>query len=127
MLLQKKAVRIIGKEAYDAHTDPIFQKLKILIFNQTYRFHSGKFMYLYHRQMLPLNFNSFFQRVSEIHMYNTRTSCLYAVPFYRTNIRQFSVNYQGVKFFNALCQDIRGAPSVSSFRKKFRNHLTNLY
>ena len=65
VLLQKRAVRIIGNVAYDAHTDPIFQKLKILTYNQTYRFHLGKFMYLYHRQMLPVNFNSFFQCVSE--------------------------------------------------------------
>ena len=127
VLLQKRAVRIIGNVAYDAHTDPIFQKLKILTYNQTYRFHLGKFMYLYHRQMLPVNFNSFFQRVSEIHGYSTRNSSLYAVPLCRTNIRQFSVNYQGVKFFNALCQDIRGAPSVSCFRKKLRNYLINLY
>ena len=86
---------ITGKEAYDAHTEPIFQRLKILTFNQTYWFHLRKFMYtyLYHRQMLPLNFNSFFQHISEIHVYNTRNSSLYAVPYCRTNIRQFSVNY----------------------------------
>ena len=35
VLPQKKAVRIIGKEAYDAYTEPIFQRLKILTF-QTY-------------------------------------------------------------------------------------------
>ena len=83
VLPQKKAVRIIGKEAYDAYTEPIFQRLKILTFNQTYWFHLRKFMYtyLYHRQMLPLNFNSFFQHISEIHVYNTRNSSLYAVPY----------------------------------------------
>ena len=53
VLLLKKVVSIIWKETYDAHTDPIFEKLKILTFDQTYRFHLGKFMYLYHRQMLP--------------------------------------------------------------------------
>ena len=105
----------------------ILQKLKILTFNQTYWFHLGKFMYLYHRQMLLLNFNSFFHRISEIRVYNTQNSSLYAVPFCRTNIRQFSVNYQGVKFFNVLCQDIRGAPSVSCFRQKLRNYLTNVH
>lgn len=35
-MLQKRAVRIITKESFDAHTDPIFKNLKILKFNCTY-------------------------------------------------------------------------------------------
>ena len=84
-------------------------------------------MYLYHKQMLPLHFNSFFQHISENHVFNTRNSSLYDVPCCRTNIRQFSVNYQGVNFFNALGQDIRGTPSVSCFRQKLGNYLINVY
>ena len=34
-MLQKRAVRIIAKESFDAHTDPIFKNLKILKFNCT--------------------------------------------------------------------------------------------
>ena len=68
--------------------------------------------------MLPANFNNFFCGVNQVHNYNTRNSKLYFVPFCRTNIKQFSVVYQGVKLFN-LREDIRDASSVSSsFIKK---------
>ena len=34
VLLQKRAVRIVSKEAFDAHTDPVFKVLKILKFEK---------------------------------------------------------------------------------------------
>ena len=37
----------------------------------------------------------------------------------RTNIRLFSVFYQGPKFFNSLSPEITGSSSLASFRKKF--------
>jgi hypothetical protein len=47
ILLQKRAVRIVNKEAFDAHADPIFKELKILKFDKLYLFNLGKFMYSY--------------------------------------------------------------------------------
>ena len=43
-MLQKRAVRIIAKEFFDAHTDPIFKNLKTLKFNCIYLF---LFIYLF--------------------------------------------------------------------------------
>ena len=102
MILQKRVIRIVSKAAYDAHTEPIFFELGILPFRKIYLFHLGKFMFLYHKQMLPANFNNFFRGVNQVHNYNTRNSKLYFVPFCRTNIKQFSVVYQGVKLFNSF-------------------------
>jgi hypothetical protein len=48
VLLQKRIIRIVDKSAYDAHTEPIFRKLKIFPFDKIYSFHLGKFMYLYY-------------------------------------------------------------------------------
>jgi hypothetical protein len=47
----------------------------ILPFRKIYLFHLGKFVFLYHKQMLPANFNN------QVHNYNTRNSKLYFVPF----------------------------------------------
>ena len=60
VLLQKRIIRIVDKSAYDAHTEPIFRKLKIFPFDKIYSFHLGKFMYLYYKVMLPPSFNNFF-------------------------------------------------------------------
>ena len=46
ILLQKSIIIIVSKEAFDAHTDPIFKALKILKFDNIYLLQLGKFMYL---------------------------------------------------------------------------------
>ena len=56
VLLQKRAVRIVSKEAFDAHTEPVFHELKILKFENIYLLHLGKFMYLYKNNLLPRSF-----------------------------------------------------------------------
>ena len=52
-MLQKRAVRIIAKESFDAHTDPIFKNLKILKFNCIYLFQLGKLMFQFKNGLLP--------------------------------------------------------------------------
>ena len=43
--LQKKAIRIIAKKGYNAHTPPIFSDLKILKFNDVCDLQLAKFIY----------------------------------------------------------------------------------
>ena len=57
-LLQKRVVRIINKEKFDVHTDPIFKELKILTLDDIYLFHLGKFMYLFQNNLLPRPFGN---------------------------------------------------------------------
>ena len=123
VLLQKRIIRIVCKAAYDANTEPIFKELGIFPFEKIYLFHLGKFMYLHYKQMLPINFNHFFLCVNQVHNYNTRNSNLYFVPFCRTNIRQFSVIYQGVKFSNSLPRDIYDVSSILCFNKRLKEYL----
>ncbi len=80
-------------------------------------------MYLYQKDLLPKSFNNLFSRTIQIHNYNTRSSNLYYLPFCRTNIRKFSVNYQAPKFFNTLDCDVRDIASVSLFQIKLKNYL----
>lgn len=92
MLLQKRVIRIINLEAYDAHGEPTFKELELLTFFQVCLFHLGGFFYHtgYH----------LFQRVNEIHAYNTWNLNFYSIP--RTNIRQFSVTDHSVNLFNSI-------------------------
>ena len=61
-LLQKRIIRVVNKEPFDAHTDPIFRELKILKFDKIYFYHLGKFMYLYQKDLQPKSFNNLFSR-----------------------------------------------------------------
>jgi hypothetical protein len=125
VLLQKRVVKIINKAVYDAHTEPMFNDLGLLPFQKIYLFHLGKFMFLFHKRMPPANFDNFFVVLIKF-IIITRNSKLYYVPFGVTNIKQFSVIYQGVKFSNSISQNIYDAPSVSCFKKKLKVYLLDM-
>ena len=53
-------VFLVNKETFNAHTDPIFPELKILKFDEIYLCHLGKFMYSFHKNLLPRSFTIYF-------------------------------------------------------------------
>ena len=106
ILLQKRAVRILGWCSFDAHTDPIFKKLRIPKFHHICSLQMGQFMFSFKLGLLPTNFDSFFILNKDVHSYSTRNAKFFHLPLCRTNICQFSVRYQGPKFFNSLGDEI---------------------
>ena len=111
----------IAKTTYDAHTDPIFQNLGILKFHDIYLIQLGLFMYSYQNHTLPLKFHCKFTLQSQIHSYNTRNSCKFRLPFCRTRTKQFSVFYQGPKFYNTLNTNIINASLPFSLKEHLRH------
>ena len=126
-ILQKRVVRTIAKTHFYAHTDPIFRKLGILKFHDIHLFQLCLFMFSYQNHTLPLKFDSKFTLQKEIHSYHTRNSHLYRLPLCRTNIKQFSVFYQGPKFYNSLCTEIVNSSSSISFKKALKAFFYNNY
>ena len=63
-LLQKKLIRIISKASFDTHTDPLFKDLQILKFHNIYKYHTGKLMFLFTKNLLPNYFKSMFMLTS---------------------------------------------------------------
>ena len=72
--------------------------LKILNFEDIYKLQIGKFMYQYKSGLLPYSFNNMFLVTRQVHSYGTRSSELFYLPQCRTNIRKFSISFQGPKF-----------------------------
>ena len=56
-----------------------------------------------------------------------RNSHLYRLPLCRTNIKQFSVFYQGPKFYNSLSTEIVNSSSSVSFKKALKAFFYNTY
>ena len=69
--LQKKALRIICKTKYNAHSDPLFIKLKTLKVKDIFLIQCLKFFYLHEKKDLPAYFHHFISNRSD-HEYNTR-------------------------------------------------------
>ena len=125
-LLQKRIVRVLTNSNYRAHTAPLFSKLKILSIYQLNSFHIGKFMYSYHNQLLPPSFRNLFTTNIEIHEYNTRNASSYRAHACRTNIKQFTILFQGPKLWNSLPEFVRGAQTINCFRNRILKYLLNL-
>ena len=126
-ILQKRVVRTIAKTHFYAHTDPIFRNLGILKFHDMHLLQLGLFMYSHQNRTLPLKFDCKFTLQKEIHSHHTRNSHLYRLPLCRTNIKQFSVFYQGPKFYNSLSTEIVNSSSSVSFKKALKAFFYNTY
>ena len=70
--LQKWAMRAITCSKYNAHTEPIFAKLKLLKFEDIYKVALLKFFYRYTNNSLPKYFDNFFKQKYLTHDHDTR-------------------------------------------------------
>ena len=70
--LQKWAVRAITSSKYNAHTSPIFQKLKLIKFHDIRNLSYIKFHYKYTKNELPKYFDNMFDQKFPTHDYQTR-------------------------------------------------------
>lgn len=122
-VLQKRVIRIISRSAFDAHSDPIYKNLGILKFENIFKLQIGRFMYLYKAGQLPESFDNMFLLNRQVHSYDTRNSKSFYLPHCRTNIRKFSIRFQGPKFFNSLSCEIQDAPSIALFTVKLKKFL----
>ena len=118
IVLQKKNVRIIARKPHDAHTDPIFKDLEILNFNCVYRFHVSKMLFQLKNNVLSSAFSSIILFNYQMHGYFARTSKQFHIPKIRTNIKKFSICYQGTKILNSLPTDVQFSNTLSSFSCK---------
>ena len=112
-----------GKVSFDSHTDVLFKEHGILEFFDIYFYQIGKFMYLFKRGLLPNYFRNMFTLASQLHSHYTRNCNLYYIPPCRTNIRNFSIRFQGPKFFNSLSPEIQNSESIRLFGKRLKKFL----
>ena len=110
---QKRAVRAITNSDYRAHTAPLFSKLEILDIFRVNTLDTAKFMFRYHNNLLPLLFRNLFMTNSQVHRYDTR-----AVHSCQTNIKKFTILYQGPRIWNCLPASVTNLSSFSVFKNK---------
>ena len=81
-LLQKRAIRIITKSPYLAHTNILFKNLNILTIFDLNVYCVAIFMYQYFKNVLPEIFNNSFTHQYSINRYPTRHSNDLYLPKY---------------------------------------------
>ena len=115
--LQKRVVRAITNSDYRAHSAPLFAKLGIFDIFQVNSFQIAKFMFYYHNQLLPQVFLNLFLTSCQVHNYGTRTASRYRSHSCGTNLKQFTILYQGPKVWNSLPISITSSSSFLTFKK----------
>ena len=120
---RKEQSRAISKADYKASSKPLFASLKIPDVFSIYSLQVSAFMYLYHHDALPIAFTQIFQTGNQIHQYSTRYSDFYRPHTCRTNIKKFSILFQGPRIWNSLPNNIKNAPTFNIFKRVIKPFL----
>ena len=128
--LQKKALRIICKTKYNAHTDPLFLKLNTLKVKDIFHIQCLRFFYHHEKDELPLYFNNIITRNISRHTHNTRHRDIF--QSIRTNRASSDKTLRHFlpKFLIGIPDDISNAiytHSLQSVKHKFKTFLLNSY
>ena len=128
LILQKKTVRLITFNSFDAHADPIFKKLNLLKFPDLVTLYTALFMYDFYNKNLPSHFDTYFTLVKQRHNYNTRnaSNANLTLPKIRTNYGKFNIRFSGAKIWNSLSESVKKL-SRKNFNEKVTSNIISLY
>ena len=82
----------------------------------------GKLMFSLNHSLLPSKFNIYFSLNKKVHSYATRHANDFHLPFCRTNLRKFSVSFQGPTYYNSIENDIKESNSLHLFKTKLKKN-----
>ena len=110
--LQKKAVRLINKSSFSAHTEPLFSKNKILKLKDLYYLETCKFI---HQEVnFCNNFN--LVRQSSLHNYSTRFNSNIVPRSLRTKYGSNFILCRGVNNYNNLSTEMKTLDTMRKFK-----------
>ena len=125
-IFQNRAARIITKTPFDnADHFALLQKLQWLSVRDIINHETGVHMFKAVNHLMPKQINDFFIPLASQHSYQTRSMTygnLY-MPTSQLSIEQRALNYKGSKLWNEIPPEIRNAPSLNSFKIKYKNYL----
>ena len=127
-LMQKRAVRIISKNQRLAHTEPIFNNLRLLKLEDIYNFSCLTFMYKFKNNLLPFACNDLVTpRLSEQNFYNMRIEQEFTIPKHRTTVRERVIKIRGPKLWNKLPSEIKNLSSIYNYKKCLKQYIFQNY
>ena len=127
VILQKRAMRLIDKADFTAHTSPIFKKYNVLKFTDLVEFNSCMVMYKASNNLLPVNVQGQFIKNKEVHNYRTRNREKLHVQNVRSSLKHISVNNKGVRLWNKLDEKLRSTVSINLFKKRLKLQFIQKY
>lgn len=114
--IQKKAVRLIVCAKYNAHTSPIFKRLKIFKLSDLVIINELKFCYKLEHNTLPNYFMGLLKRNEDFHNHNTRGNSKYFIPPVKHEFAKNSINFSIPKIYNNYHENIINKINTHSYQ-----------
>ena len=130
-LLKKKSVRAITFSEYLAPSEPIFQTLNVLNFENLVIQRISLLMFKYSHGDVPVSVSQLFRTNNKYHDYNTRNCARIHAPVGTTEASYRTFGYRGIHIWNHISQKINTNTSYPCFKKNVKiciqnNNLDNL-
>ena len=129
--LQKRVTRVITCSRFNAHTEPLFKRLKMLKVTHLRALHELKFCYKLENHVLPHYFlNDLFIKNRSIHGYSTRHSNNFQLPRVKHAFAKNGLYFRIPFIFNNTAQSIIEkiyTHSKAGFSAYVKNHFLNSY
>jgi len=121
-ILQKRAVRIISKAKYNAHTCPIFKSLHIPQLIDIHNIQLCKMMFQYTNNMLPSPIMQVFVSNSTIHDHNTRNRNVPHMECVHFSQTANSFLHKAPQLWGKLPQHLKNITTENTFNHKIKNY-----
>ena len=130
-VLQKRAIRILDKNHWLAHTDSIFKHFQIIKLEDIYSLSCLIFMYKLKHNLLPDSCNNLATiRTANLTIsrhYDLRSEQEFVVPKHRTMAREKCIKIRGPKLWKKLPDEVKKQPTLPSYKKSLKQHFIKSY
>jgi hypothetical protein len=120
--LQKRAVRTVAIKSWSSHTDPLFERMQLLKFEDLFSLNVGTFMYKYINLKLPASFNGMFKSLSEPNRTKNfrleKTKQKYLDSFPKVVLP---------KVWNSFNFELKNSQALNSLKRKFKAETFSTY
>uniref|UniRef100_A0A3B3C2G3 Reverse transcriptase domain-containing protein n=1 Tax=Oryzias melastigma TaxID=30732 RepID=A0A3B3C2G3_ORYME len=124
-VIQKRAMRIVNKASYRAHTNDFFIQRNTLKFMDLVDHRTAQFMYKIQNKQLPVQIQDLFKKRNTI--YNLRGKNMLKKPRVRTDVKQHCISTAGVNIWNRLDEDIKDCRTLNSFKYMYKKKIIKSY
>ena len=93
----------------------------------TYTLELGIFMFKYHTNDLPVSFNDYFKKRSDIHKYQTRHVNDLCIARNKKSFADNAIRTSGPLLWNSLSSQIKQSKNMNQFRKQLKQNIILTY
>ena len=125
--LQNKSLKVLFNKDWYTPTLELHNELNMLKLDDNFNHSLLQIAYMQRNNLLPSIFDDFLILRSQIHNRQTRYAQQINIPMSKSKYGTNTLSYKGAKLYNNLPEEIKGALSLSSFKRKLKQYYLDRY